>query len=73
MLIGDEVQVVSIVANTGGNQTIAPINPRINVVRIQNLTLDYQAQHLPILILKYFMIENLQMNISVQKTLLLSM
>ncbi len=33
----DEVQVVSIVANTGGNQTIAPINPRINVVKNSKL------------------------------------
>ena len=33
----DEVQVVSIVANTGGDQTIAPINPRINVVKNSKL------------------------------------
>ena len=40
----DEVRTVSIVANTGGNQTIAPINPRINVVKNSKASNHYSGQ-----------------------------
>ena len=58
------VRTVIITANTGGdNQSIAPINPRIDVIKNSKLNFGLTSSTLLNLTLNCFMIKNLQMSI----------